>query len=143
MVRFITFLYAFIYLHSVYATTTDHFNHNFSKMTCNELMVGLIKESSLHEKFHDPRLGLVFGFERRDNSHIGIVFMHTAGKNEGIIYGNFILNLNKGRLQFIDYDHPIPIKINQNYIPYIATKCTPDKNIYLKIGRGPFKEDME
>ena len=40
-------------------------------------------------------------------------------------------------LSYIDPDPPKPIKINKEYVPYIAQQCTPDKNLYANNGRHP------
>lgn len=65
----------------------------FTNMSCNELMIGLIKDSSFNKKFMDKSMSLEFYFERHDDKNIGLTFVRTSGKGKGIIYANFNLDL--------------------------------------------------
>ena len=100
-------------------------------------MLGLIMDSSFNKKFQDKNLALEFFFERHDDRYIGLKFVTRAGDDKGGIYGNFELDLVNRTLKIIDPDPPIPIKINKDYVPFIAKKCTSDKNIYGNTGHLP------
>lgn len=103
-------------------------------------MVGLISESSYNQTFSDKNLALVFGFERQDN-RIGITFSHKVkGRKNNGVYANFELDLLNNRLMYIDRYPSIEIKINKDYVPFIAEKCTPDDNVYVNTASIPDNE---
>lgn len=122
------------------STTQDHVEPNYFKMTCSDLLLRLIKQSSFHKTFSDQKLALEFYFERNDAEHIIFKFVQRAGDAKGQIYANFELDLVNNTLMIIDPDPPIPIKVQKNYIPFIAEKCTPDQNLYGNTGRLPDEE---
>lgn len=121
------------------STTLSKLNHDFLGMSCNDLMYGLIKESSFNKTFMDKSMKLEFYFERHNDKYIMLKFVRTAGAGKGVIYGNFQLDLVNRTLNLIDPDPQIPVKINKDYAPFIAEKCTPDQNLYGNTGRLPDK----
>jgi len=124
----------------IYSITLQNTQHTFANMSCNDLMLGLIKESSFKKKFQDKNLALEFYFERTNVKYIILKFVKKAGDDNGGIYANFKLNLVNKTLHIIDPYPPIKIKINKDYVPFIADKCTPEKNVYGNTGRLPDKE---
>lgn len=125
---------------SSYSVVEGNNNHNFVSMSCKELMIGMIRESSFNKKFADKELALEFFFERYSDRYIYLNSVRRGGVGHGLIYANFQLDLVNQTLNIIDPDPPIPIKINKKYIPFIADKCTPDQNLYGNTGRLPDPE---
>lgn len=136
------FLSAPLYFYNnLYAAGLRDVEQDVSGMSCNELMLGLIKTSSFNKTFVDKKMMLVFGFERYSNNIIMLVFIRTKGIDKGGVYVNLELNLVDYKLTNIDPDPSVPLKINNKYVPYIADKCTPDKNIRVYKGKLPDEED--
>jgi hypothetical protein len=104
-------------------------------MSCNDLMHSLMWESSYSKTLHDR--DLAFAYERYDKTTIMIKVVKKIENNRNAVYANLELDLAKNTLNNIDRDQPIPITINQKYIPFISKKCTPDMNWYINTGRLP------
>ena len=113
---------------------------NYINMSCNDLMLGLVEDSSFNKIFSDKKLSLKFYFERIDGAHIIIKFVRGAGVANGLIYANFELDLVNNTLKNIDLETSKSIIIKKDYIPFIAKKCTIDQNLYGDTGRLPDKE---
>lgn len=120
-----------------YSVTLSKAKHNFNTMSCDDLMLGLVKESSYNKVFSDKKLGLEFGFERYNERYLMIVFVQRNEQDRAMVYANFELDLVKVTLKKLDPDPPVPIKINAEYIPFIANKCTPDQNLYINTSALP------
>ena len=132
--RFIKLIYfcllIFLSLNS-YALNSPPNKSNYAGLSCNELINKLMRESSY--KFLDKNL--ILYYERYNNRYVGI----TNVCRQKCIYANFQLDLYKGTLRYIDPSPEILIKINKEYIPFIAKECTPDKNLYRR-GKLPDPE---
>ncbi len=135
--RLLFFCFSLCACHENWAVAAENANHDFVNMSCSDLMLGLINESSFSKKFHDKRMALEFYFERSNDKYMVLKFVRRAGVDKDGIYGNFKLDLVNRTLKFIDPSPPVPIKINKDYIPFIAKKCTPDQNLYGNTGHLP------
>lgn len=123
-----------------YAKNKTNTRGDLINMSCSDLMIELIVNSSFNNVFQDKNLSLEFFFERYNERCIMLTAVKRAGDDAGGIYANFELDLVDKTLEIIDPDPPIKIKINKVYISHISTKCTPDQNLYGNTGRLPDKE---
>jgi hypothetical protein len=139
MINFFTILFTYIILfNSTIAVASEiKLNHDLSQMDCYELMYDFISESTLNDKFEDKNLALELFFERYTDRYLELTFIKRSGIDKDGVYGNFEIDLQEKTLSYIDPDPSQLIKINKEYIPYIAKQCTPDKNLYANNGRLP------
>lgn len=133
---FISVFYTNNYLYSATVSTA---NHHFSNMSCRDLLVELILESSFNKTFSELRLA--FGFERIDHNNIMIKVVRKIENNRNGVYANLELNLASCTLNNIDREESALMEINKEYVPFIAEKCTPEENLYVNTGRLPNKGD--
>lgn len=129
------FFLTFFSYNCLYAEALNNIKPNFHSMSCNSLLLKLIKESSFNKTFTD--LDLTFGFERDNVRYIGIIFAKRLENNRYSVYANCELDLINQTLSIIDQEQPIPIKINKKYIPWIKTKCSSNENVYLNTAKLP------
>lgn len=122
-----------------YANTPDNSINRLSKMSCKELLEKLVKTSSYGTIFMNKKNNMGFYSERSDNDRIALTFVTNAFSPQEMIYANSEIDLISGTLKMIDPENPILIDVNKQYIPYIANKCTPDKNEYRR-GKYPDPE---
>lgn len=120
-----------------HASPTTSTSNTFSKMSCKELLETLIKTSSYAPQFIDKKNNMGFYSERSGKDRIGLTFVNNAYSPQEMIHANSEIDLLNGTLKLIDSEAPVLIDINKQYIPYIANKCTPDKNEYR---RGKYPE---
>lgn len=138
-IRLSCFLAIFYSCNSLYSAIVNHTDYDLNKMSCSDLMIDMILGSSLNKTFKD--FDLAFGFERINDNHIMIKVVRKVENHRNGVYANLDLNLAESTLNNIDREQPIPIKINKHYIPFIATKCTPDEDLYVNTGKLPDEND--
>lgn len=110
---------------------------DFSKMTCRQLVLHMLDESSHYDQFADKRISLECFNERYSLSIITLCCVRRAGIDKNGIYANYELDLDKRKLTEPGLEIPLQIKINTDYIPFIKEKCTPEENVYGVPGHRP------
>lgn len=138
MINFYALIFIFLRLYSpICLSNTDGFKEKLSTESCSDLMLGLIKDSSFNTVFNDRNLLLEFYFERSSERYMILKFVKRAGADRNGIYANLLLDFKKYTLSVNDSSPSIFIRINKQYIPFIADKCTPDENLYGNTGHLP------
>lgn len=142
MIKFFRLIcFCFFLLGNCYADTSDNDKYFLKNLTCNQLMHRLIKDNAFNRKFQDKNLAVDLYYERQDDRYIGLTYACKEEMSDcDFIYANFELDLMSYTLKYLDLSHPILIKINKYYIPYIADKCTPEENLYRR-GKLPDPEE--
>jgi len=123
-------------LSTSYADTADNSKNKLSEMSCKELLEKLVTTSPYGTTFLNKQNNMGFYFERSNNHRIGLTFVKNASSPKEIIFANSEIDLANATLKLTDPEGPTFIEIHKKYIPYIASKCTSDKNEYRR-GKSP------